>query len=362
MGAEKQRKIIHCDCDCFYASIEVRDRPELRGRPVAVGGASERRGVIATCNYEARRYGVHSAMASATALRLCPDLLILPPDMTRYRRVSAAMHEILSEYTDRIEPLSLDEAYLDVTDSGRCRGSATLMAGEIRRRVRETLGITLSAGIAPNKFLAKIASDWEKPDGQFVITPEEIESFVRDLPVKKLFGVGRVTEARLTGLGIRTCQDMRELSEEALQEHFGRFGTRLYELCRGIDRRTVTSERIRKSLSVETTYPRDLASLEQCLEQLPALHGQMSRRLQAVRDDYRISKKFIKLKFGDFVSTTVERGATDSDFPGFPELLRQAWERGERPVRLIGVGVRLQPLEKDAREVRQLALAYPEPS
>jgi DNA polymerase-4 len=169
--APLQRKIIHCDCDCFYAAIEMRDNPELRGKPLAVGGASDRRGVVATCNYEARRFGVHSAMATATALRHCPQLIVVPPRMDKYREVSRQVQAIFSEYTDLVEPLSLDEAYLDVSRTQACRGSATLIAEEIRRRVRETLGITLSAGIAPNKFLAKVASDWNKPDGQFVIRP-----------------------------------------------------------------------------------------------------------------------------------------------------------------------------------------------
>ena len=187
------RKIIHCDCDSFYASVEMRDDPRLRGIPIAVGGSASRRGVIATCNYEARAYGVRSAMASAYAKKLCPELLIVPGRMSVYREVSQAIQAIFADYTPLIQPLSLDEAYLDVTDSQACRGSATLMAKEIRQRVRDTQGITVSAGVAPNKFIAKIASDWNKPDGLKVVLPDQVEDFLRDLPVSRLHGVGRKT-------------------------------------------------------------------------------------------------------------------------------------------------------------------------
>ena len=191
------RKLIHADCDCFYAAVEVRDNPDLRGRPLAVGGSPEKRGVIATCNYEARDFGVRSAMASGQALRLCPDLLIVPPRMKHYQQVSRDIHSIFSHYTDLIEPLSLDEAYLDVSGSEHCHGSATLMAKELRQKVRTDVGIIISAGVAPNKFLAKIASDWNKPDGLFVITPDQVDEFVKKLPVNKLHGVGKVTAEKL---------------------------------------------------------------------------------------------------------------------------------------------------------------------
>jgi DNA polymerase-4 len=190
------RKIIHCDCDCFYASVEMRDDPSLRGRPLAVGGRPDQRGVVATCNYEARRFGIHSAMATAQAIKLCPDLLVIPPDMEKYRIASRQIMEIYRDYTELVEPLSLDEAYLDVTESPHCKGSATLIAQEIRQRIFETVGITASAGVAPNKFVAKIASDWNKPDGLFLVRPEEVDAFVAALPVKKLYGVGKVTAAK----------------------------------------------------------------------------------------------------------------------------------------------------------------------
>src|SRR5690606_16641244 len=346
------RKIIHCDCDCFYAAIEMRDNPALRGKPLAVGGASDRRGVVATCNYEARKFGVHSAMPTATALRHCPQLIVVPPRMEKYREVSRQVHEIFSDYTDLIEPLSLDEAYLDVSAATSFRGSATLIAEDIRRRVRENLGITISAGVAPNKFLAKIASDWNKPDGQFVLRPEQVDDFVRQLPVKKLHGVGKVTAARLNSLGVQTCEDMRAWSVEALASHFGSFGQRLYDLCRGIDDREVKVERQRKSVSVETTYVQDLPDMQACLQVWQPLYEDLLRRWKPMAGRYRIGGKFVKLKFNNFVSTTAEQSADNDGISLFPALLEEAWKRHQRPVRLMGVGFRLLPL--DSTSVDQL--------
>src|SRR5690606_14107393 len=214
------RKIIHIDCDCFYAAIEMRDDPRLAGRPLAVGGSPDQRGVVATCNYEARAWGIHSAMPMRTALRLCPDLTVVRPRMAAYRDVSREIHGIFRDYTERIEPLSLDEAYLDVSEAAHFGGSGTLIAREIRQRVWEQLRITVSAGVAPNKLLAKIASDWRKPNGLFVITPDEVDAFVAELPVSKLHGVGKVTAERLTRLGIRTCRDLREWDRLALLREF----------------------------------------------------------------------------------------------------------------------------------------------
>jgi len=354
--ATLQRKIIHCDCDCFYAAIEMRDNPQLRGKPLAVGGASDRRGVVATCNYEARRFGVHSAMATATALRHCPQLIVVPPRMDKYREVSRQVQAVFNDYTDLIEPLSLDEAYLDVSHAQAFRGSATLIAEDIRGRVRETLGITLSAGIAPNKFLAKVASDWNKPDGQFVIRPEQVDEFVLQLPVKKLYGVGKVTAARLNALGIQSCKDLRGWTPEALQARFGSFGARLYELSRGIDQREVKVERQRKSLSVENTFTHDLPDLVACLGELTELHADMLRRWQPMAGRYRIGAKFVKLKFNNFVSTTAEQSADNSDATLFATLLEQAFYRHDRPVRLIGVGLRLLPADHHVADQLSLAL------
>ena len=248
------RKIIHIDCDCFYAAIEMRDDPQLAGRPLAVGGAAERRGVIATCNYEARAWGVRSAMPTRQALKLCPDLLVVKPRMEAYRLASRQIHAILREYSERIEPLSLDEAYVDVSEASHCGGSATRMAREIRQRVWQELRITVSAGVAPNKFLAKIASDWRKPNGLFVITPDEVEDFVAALPVSRLHGVGKVTADKLSRLGITLCSDLREWDKLALLREFGSFGERLWGLARGIDERAVEADSRRQSVSVEHTF------------------------------------------------------------------------------------------------------------
>jgi DNA polymerase-4 len=346
-------KFIHCDCDCFFAAIEMRDDPALRGLPVAVGGAEDRRGVIATCNYEARRFGVHSAMASSTAKRLCRDLLIIPPDMEKYRLASRQVLGIFSDYTDLIEPLSLDEAFLDVTDCTACKGSASLIAAEIRGRVRAEVGITLSAGIAPNKFLAKIASDWNKPDGQFVITPAQVPEFVRTLPVRKIHGVGKVTARRMQLLGIDTCGDLQQYTLAQLLEMFGSFGERLHQLCRGQDERKIQTESTRKSLSVEQTFVEDLLTVEQCLATLPDLLEELRERIGKSRQEVVVGKQFVKLKFNDFVSTTVEHTATEPELDGYRQLCRAGFERGNKPVRLLGLGIRL----RDKRNLTQLELA-----
>jgi len=344
----RQRKIIHCDCDCFYASIEMRDNPALRGKPIAVGGSPERRGVVATCNYEAREFGIHSAMASATARRLCPDLIIIRTDMEKYRLASSQIHEIFQRYTDLIEPLSLDEAFLDVSDCDEFRGSATRIAEAIRNEVREVVGITISAGIAPNKFLAKIASDWNKPDGQFAVLPNDVDDFVAKLAVKKLHGVGKVTAAKMHRLNLRTCKDLQNFGADALTEHFGSFGERLFELSRGIDNRPVSTDRIRKSVSVENTFDTDLPDLDSSLEAMLGLLPKLELRLKRLDNHYAIKKQFVKLKFHDFVTTTVEMLSEDTNPENYHTLCEQGFARGERAVRLIGVGVRVEPLENSA--------------
>lgn len=342
MNSPTQSKFIHCDCDCFYAAVEMRDDPALRGLPVAVGGDESSRGVISTCNYEARRYGVHSAMPSAAARRLCRDLIIIPGNMEKYRVASRQIHRIYQDYTDLIEPLSLDEAYLDVTHSTMLHGSGTLIASEIRRRVREEIGITLSAGIAPNKFLAKIASDWNKPDGQFAITPAQVGDFVKQLPVKKIHGVGKVTARKMELLGIDTCADLQVYSKPQLLEMFGSFGDRLYALCRGEDHRPISMRQEPRSISVERTYAEDLQTLEQCLAELPDLVEQLHKRLNGKRVRNAINKQFIKLKFNNFVSTTVEEITAEPGLEGLRALCRTGFERGKLPVRLLGLGVRLR--------------------
>ncbi len=320
----------------------MRDDPALRGLPVAVGGPENSRGVIATCNYEARKYGVRSAMPSATAKRLCRDLIIIPGNMEKYRQASQQINTIYREYTELVESLSLDEAFLDVTDSIACKGSASLIAGEIRKRVREEVGITISAGIAPNKFLAKIASERRKPDGQFVITPAMVAEFVRKLPVKDLHGVGKVTAQKMNLLSIDTCADLQRYTLQQLLEMFGSFGDRLYSLCRGIDERIIQTDTERKSISVEQTFAEDLRTIEQCLAVVPQLLDDLNGRIARSKKRIVIGKQFVKIKFNDFVSTTVEQTTTELELPLFNHLCKVGFERGNKPVRLLGLGVRMR--------------------
>lgn len=257
-----QRKIIHVDMDAFYASVEQRDRPELRGRPVIVAWSPEPRGVVVAASYEARTFGVRSAMPATRALRLCPDATWVRPDFTRYKTVSAQIREIFLRHTDLVEPLSLDEAYLDVTIERTGIPTATETAEMIRREIREETGLTASAGVAPNKFLAKIASDWNKPDGIFVIRPHQVIRFLEPLPVGKIPGVGKATEQRLEEQGIRIVAELRNIDRETLHQRFGKFGDRLWELARGIDESPVVPNRPLKSVSVENTFETDLTKDE----------------------------------------------------------------------------------------------------
>lgn len=342
------RKIIHVDMDCFYAAVEVKHNPKLKGKPLGVGGQGPR-SVLCTASYEARKFGVRSAMPTSTAKRLCPQLLVVPPNFELYKKESHAVREIFGRYTKKIEPLSLDEAYLDVSDSELCRGSATLIAKEIRATIEKELNLTASAGIAPNKFLAKIASDWKKPNGQFVIRPGDVEKFVLTLPVEKIHGVGKVTAKKMHELGLRTCGDIQATPPERLREWFGSSAEWYANVSRGIDNREVDGHGERKSLTVEETFDRDLETLEECLAALPHLYTDWERRMG--RGDYRdrIRGYVVKLKFKDFKSTTHE--TSSRSWPSereFAELLKKAWERKEMPVRLIGVGVRLEGDEKGA--------------
>ena len=336
-----KRKIIHIDADCFYAAVEVRDNPALRGKPIAVGGSATRRGVIATASYEARKFGVRSAMASATAVKRCPQLILIPGRMAEYREASRQMHEIFADYTDLIEPLSLDEAFLDVSNCPRCRGSATLIAQEIRQRISDCVGITVSAGIAPNKFIAKVASDLNKPDGQYVVTPEQVNDFLETLPVKRIWGVGKVTAERLEQKDIKTCGDVRRHDLYQFVQQFGQFGEHIHNLANGIDNRPVVSEWRRKSVSVEHTYETDLPDLESCQGKIPALLESLQKRLERLDEDYRIQNCFLKMKFFDFNQTTIERQQTEPSYADYAMLCEEAWQRGQVPVRLLGIGARL---------------------
>ena len=290
------RKILHIDMDAFYASVEQRDDPSLRGRPVVVawGGA---RSVVVAASYESRPYGVRSAMPAARAARLCPDAIFVPPDFTRYRAVSQQVRQVFGEYTDLVQPLSLDEAYLDVTAPKIASPSATATAQAIRARIREVTGLTASAGAAPNKFLAKIASDWNKPDGLFVVSPARVEAFLTPLPVAKIPGVGKVMQGRLEGLGVRTVGELRALERELLRAHFGSFGERLYERARGIDERPVQPHQPVQSISSEDTFETDLP-----LEALEAPIRRLAEKTwAATRKTDRIARTVVlKLKTDRF--------------------------------------------------------------
>ena len=349
-----QRKIIHVDCDCFYAAVEMRDDPSLREVPLAVGGAGGR-GVVTTCNYKARAFGVRSAMPGSEARRLCPGLVTVPTDMARYQAASKQVMAILRELTDLVEPLSLDEAFLDVSEITDHKGSATLMARYLRERIRKEVGITVSAGVAPNKFLAKIASDWQKPDGLFVIRPEDVDSFVRALPVEKLFGVGQVTAAKLHALGVETCGDIQAVGAQVLVDRFGKQGYRLHEMAYGRDERPVVVSRIAKSVSVERTFSQDLPDRAACESVLAALVADLSRRLARKARQKPIHKLFVKVRYSDFSTHTLERvreqvsEPAETDYlPLFQELVGDK----DRPVRLLGLGVRFRNDEAPVTQLR----------
>jgi DNA polymerase-4 len=335
------RKIVHIDMDAFYASVEQRDDPGLRGKPVVVAWKGNR-SVVCAASYEARRFGVRSAMPAIHAERLCPEAIFVPPDFTRYRAASQSTREIFRRHTDLVEPLSLDEAYLDVTENKMGLPTATRVAKTIREQIREELHLTASAGVAPNKFLAKIASDWRKPDGLFVIQPEDLDTFLPPLPIGRIPGVGKVTEKRLATLGIKTVGDLRSLEMNILEDHFGRYGQRLYELTRGIDDSAVVSDRPTKSISAEDTFETDVP-----LSETEAIILRLAEKVWAAsRQEARIARTVVlKLKTSDFNILT--RSHTPMVPPSsYEELATIALALRERVhlslqqrFRLVGVGL-----------------------
>lgn len=337
------RKIIHVDMDAFYASVEMRDRPELRGVPMAVGGQSDRRGVLCTANYEARKYGVRAAMATKTALKLCPKLVLIPPNFSKYSEASRQVFEIFRQFTDKIEPLSLDEAYLDVSECELFNNSATLIAAEIRKLIFEKTGLTASAGIAPNKLLAKLSSDFKKPNGQFTVAPDKIDEIIKTVPVGRIWGVGKVMNERLAQIGIKTCADLQEYPRHELIHSFGKMGDLLYDFCRGIDEREVETEFERKSLSVERTFNRDLESVED----IKPLFSEMVEEVRESLENYTdrtIKNLHVKIKYFDFQSTTIERQLNLNE-ENFWELFLERWQQDPRALRLVGVGVKFHSTE-----------------
>ena len=347
------RKIIHLDMDCFYAAVEMRERPELAGQPIAVGGGS-RRGVVTTCNYEARKFGIHSAMPGFQARERCPHLVFLPVRFDLYRAESSKIRQILRSYTPLVEPLSLDEAYLDVTGLDRY---AWDIAKEIRARIFEETRLTASAGIAPNKMLAKIASDWRKPNGQFAITPDQIDLFMRDLPVRKIWGIGPKSAERFEQQGIRTCGDLQKMELPELVRRQGKWGNELYRLCRGQDDRLVEPNRIRKSLSNERTYLDNLTTLEECQREMEKLVTELLQELVTKAVGRQIHKALVKVKFADFTRTTRECVVASPTREVYQTLLAEAYKRSLQPIRLLGAGVRFIEDSEDVSHPAQQILS-----
>ncbi|MET0340151.1 MAG: DNA polymerase IV [Polyangiales bacterium] len=339
--SESARKIIHVDMDAFYASVEQRDQPALRGRPVIVGGRPERRGVVAACSYEARKFGVRSAMPSSQAARLCPDAVFLPPRMAHYVAISRQIRAIFAEVTDRFEPLSLDEAYLDVTVNKRGEPIAGKLARWLRAAIRERIGLTASAGVGPCKLVAKIASDVNKPDGLMVVPPDDVAAFLAPLPVTRLWGVGPATARRLGELGIRTVEDVRVCAPERLASKLGRYGLSLARLAWGDDSRAVESHRVRKSLGSETTFADDVGDPTALCETLHSLSEEVFGELEGLGARARTAT--LKLRYADF--TTITRSKTfdapiadaQALYRAGRDLLLGSTEAHERPVRLIGI-------------------------
>lgn len=351
------RKILHIDMDAFFASVEQRDFPELRGLPVIVGGRPESRGVVAACSYEARQFGVHSAMPSSQAAKLCKAAVFQPPRFEAYREASNGIHTVFKRFTDMIEPLSLDEAYLDVTEKAQELGSATEVASQIKAQIFSELNLTASAGISFNKFLAKIASDMDKPDGLTVIRPEAAQQFIEGLDIRKFFGVGKVTEKKMHSIGIYTGADLKRLSEVELQTHFGQSGAYYYRVARGIDERPVRAHRIRKSIGKETTFAANIVNKSTVWQTLLGI----AERLESSLEEKQLIAKTItlKVKYSDFKlntrSKTNELGfsSKESMADTLPELLKKT-DVGARPIRLIGITLaNLQKIELNNTNIEQ---------
>jgi DNA polymerase IV len=345
--------------DAFFASVEQRDNPELRGKPIAVGGNQDR-GVVAAASYEARQFGVHSAMPSRIAARKCPNLIFVPHRFDVYREVSQQIRAIFREYTDLVEPLSLDEAFLDVTHNKMEMTSATLIAEEIRQRIHQTTKLTASAGVSVNKFLAKVASDQNKPDGLTLIPPAEVDQFIAELPIKKFFGVGPATAEKMQRMGILKGADLRNFSRPALVQMFGKIGSYYWHICRGIDNRPVRPDRIAKSVSVETTFEKDLTELTAMADILAGLTERVVKRLKS--SEVRGRTVSLKYRYADFTVHT--RSRTISDYTDehadiltvIHELLHQNFL--EQPVRLLGVGMSQLNTQEAPAKAGQLTLGF----
>jgi DNA polymerase-4 len=353
------RKIIHIDMDAFFAAVEQRDFPQYRNKPIIVGGDPYSRGVVATCSYEARQFGIHSAMPSSRAYRLCPQAIFVKPRFDAYKEASLAIQKVFAEFTDLFEPLSLDEAYLDVSDVTLHQGSATLIAKAIKAKIKQQTQLIASAGISYNKFLAKIASDMGKPDGLYLITPEQGAAFAEQLPVHKFHGIGKATAEKMAALGIQTGKDLKQLPLDELLKHFGKAGAHYHQICQGIDNRPVNNHRIRKSIGEETTFQHDILSKQEILEQLQQLLAKVLQKASA--KEVNAQTLTIKIKYHDFVqitrSKTLPYSIVDTTVttPILEDLLKQT-EIGKRKVRLLGVTLSCLSNQSSLHQFKQLDL------
>ncbi|MCO4792581.1 MAG: DNA polymerase IV [Bacteriovoracaceae bacterium] len=372
----QDRHIIHIDMDCFYAAVEMRDFPNLRDIPIAIGGKG-RRSVLSTSNYHARKFGVRSAMPSMMAMKLCPHLTIVPGRHSLYKEESLKINEIFHNYTDLVQPLSLDEAFLDVTELVTPEFTPDKIAESIRNDIFTKTQLTASAGISPNKFLSKVASDWNKPNGQLYIPNNRILDFIEELPLRKIPGVGPKSMEKLERMGLRTCGDIQEKSIEYMSKYFGKHGLDLYKLSFGLDNRPIRTESIRKSLSVETTFGDDISGWIACFKEVKELIPEVARRLLKYKKRKEIKKNIlkslmVKVKFHDFQTVTVERTCPSEMFDSFWDngdwsqdledllmtLLKQGLEKGGKPVRLLGIGFKIDPDKLDEALPIQLNLFH----
>lgn len=343
------RQVLHVDCDCFFASVEMRDRPELKSLPLAIGGAKDRRGVISTCNYVARKYGVRSAMPTAHALQLCPDLKLMPGNMEKYRTVSQEVMAILRDYGSQFQQVSIDEAYLELPPFS----NGELVARQIREQVEHELGITVSIGIAPNKFLAKVSSDWNKPNGQFMVAPWEVDGFVAALPIRKIPGVGPKSAEKLHNMGIERCEHLREFTLTDLLNQFGKFGKLLFDRSRGVDPRALSVGGDRKSISIERTYPEDLKSEAEIVAALDGLWERFENRVAGAKTQPQHLAPYVKLKYFDFQVMTLANHELACSRESYATLLKSAFAKNGKPVRLVGLGGRLK-----LQDIDQLAFDF----
>ena len=345
----KSRKIIHVDMDSFFASLEIRDKPELKNKPVAVGGKAHERGVLTTCNYIAREYGLHSAMPTKKALSLCKNLIVLPVDIDKYKRESKEIFKVFKCYSKKIEPISIDEAYIDVTNSNYCESDPEKMAYQIRSCIWKDFKITASAGISCNKLLAKICSDWKKPNNQYSVSDDQVSDFIKDIRLDMIPGIGKVNFKKCINLNMKYCKDMYIYSTYELEGIFGSFGVNLYNLIRGIDQRDVNINRIRKSISVEDTFLEDIKNVESCISKIDFLYEKLIQRCRINEISQNSVKEiFIKVKFNDFKVISRQSKCNSLNLKNYIRLLNDNINSPIKPIRLLGLGFNLKDDKSDS--------------